>query len=79
MVVDEVAVWKTVADTAFNGINHCNAGNYTAGTGVTKRRTGRSKHGVRRDIDLTQQADAILNVWTGNGGTAVGGDGFMPL
>nr|POE48096.1 peptidase s41 family protein ustp [Quercus suber] len=26
MVVDQTAVWKTVADTAFNGISHCVAG-----------------------------------------------------
>ena len=76
MVVDETAVWKTVADTAFNGVNHCVAGNYTAGTGVTKRHA-RKQHGVRRDIDLSGHVDAMSNVWTGKDGVTFGGDSIM--
>lgn len=79
MVVDETAVWKTVADTAFNGISHCVAGNYTAGTGVTKRSKARKQHQLRRDIDFAAHVDAISEVWTGRGGITAGGDGFMPL
>ena len=78
MAVDETAVWKTVADTAFNGISHCIAGNYTAGTGVTKRGV-RKQHGVRRDLDTSEHTAAIAGVWTGKGGVTLGGDALMPL
>ena len=76
--MDETAVWKTVADTAFNGVSHCVAGNYTAGTGVTKR-AARQKHGIRRDMDAAEHYDSLSNVWTGMGGITRGGDSFMHL
>ena len=78
MVVDETAVWKTVADTAFNGVSHCVAGNYTASTGQTKRATaGRSKHAIRRGLVPDEHLNAISNVWTGRGGITIGGDAIM--
>lgn len=58
MTVDETAVWKTVADTAFNGVSHCVAGNYTSNAGVTKRAM-KAKHGIRRDIDIAEHFNAM--------------------
>lgn len=78
MVVDETAVWKTVADTAFNGVSHCVAGNYTAGTGVT-RRAARKQHGIRRDLDAAEHYESLTGVWTGMGGVTLGGDAIMHL
>lgn len=78
MVVDETAVWKTVADTAFNGVSHCVAGNYTAGTGVPKR-AERKQHGIRRELDAQAHFESISDVWTGKGGVTLGGDAFMHL
>ncbi|RMX99492.1 hypothetical protein D0868_09511 [Hortaea werneckii] len=78
MAVDQTATWKTVADTAFRGISHCVAGNFSsAGIGMTKRSTAR-KLGVRRDWDGREHYDVLRDgVWTGMGGVTVGGDGFM--
>ncbi|KAK5112673.1 hypothetical protein LTR85_011184 [Meristemomyces frigidus] len=78
MVVDETAVWKSVADTAFNGVSHCVAGNYTAGTGVTKR-MARKKHAIRRDLDAAEHYESLTGVWTGMGGVTLGGDAIMHL
>ena len=64
MVVDETAVWKTVADTAFNGISHCVAGNLTSSAGSYKRGGLRRKHNVRRDIDTSEHIDAIAVSYT---------------
>ncbi|KAK4569787.1 hypothetical protein LTR86_002756 [Recurvomyces mirabilis] len=78
MVVDETAVWKTVADTAFNGISHCVAGNYTsAPTGYGKRGV-RKQHGVRRDMDVNEHYDAIERL-AGTVGVTSGGDSIMIL
>ena len=81
MVVDVTAVWKSVADTAFYGVSHCVAGNYTAGTGGTKRHHRRHaptrKHTVRRDLNGSEHIDSIANVWTGKGGVTLSGDAIM--
>ncbi len=75
MVVDQEAVWKTVADTAFNGVNHCVAGSYPS---KTKRSDGiRRKHGIRKDVDIQDHYRAISEVWTGKGGKKLDGDAFM--
>ena len=79
MTVDVTAIWKTVADTAFNGISHCAAGNYTIGTGITKRHGPRRKHLVRRELVSEQHYESLRGVWTGMRGVRAGGDGFMPV
>jgi hypothetical protein len=75
MVVDQEAVWKTVADTAFKGESHCVAGEISSAPGSYKRAV--KKHGIRRDIDLKQHAVAIGTVWTDKDGITHGGDGYM--
>nr|OQO24371.1 hypothetical protein B0A51_06442 [Rachicladosporium sp. CCFEE 5018] len=78
MAVDETAVWKTVADTAFNGISHCVAG--SLGGNTTAKRSApmhKRAHGVRRDLDTEAHFAAIGTVWTGSDGTTLGGDSFM--
>ncbi|KAK5134902.1 hypothetical protein LTR08_005992 [Meristemomyces frigidus] len=81
MVIDETAVWKTVADTAFNGISHCVAGDYEAGTGNTNvtKRAVRKQHGIRRDLDVSEHYESLTSVWTGKGGATFGGDSIMIL
>lgn len=85
MAVDMTAAWKTVADSAFNGINHCVAGGFyderddyvgwPARRGLKKRQL----HAVRRDLDVGIHKRAIQDVWTGKGGITLGGngDGYM--
>ncbi|KAK6435435.1 hypothetical protein LTR95_008382, partial [Oleoguttula sp. CCFEE 5521] len=78
MVVDETAVWKTVADTAFNGVSHSVAGGL--GSNATAKRSApmhKRAHGVRRDLDTDAHFAAIGTVWTGSDGTTLGGDSFM--
>ncbi|KAK3074426.1 hypothetical protein LTR53_003157 [Teratosphaeriaceae sp. CCFEE 6253] len=77
MVVDVTAVWKTVADTAFNGVSHCVAGQYGNSTGANKRAL-RSKHGIRRDLDSAAHLEAISRL-ASTSGVTLGGDGFMQL
>jgi hypothetical protein len=76
MVVDQEAVWKTVADTAFKGQSSCVAGEISSHPGTYGKRAVK-KHGIRRDIDLKQHAVAIGNVWTDKDGITHGGDGYM--
>lgn len=78
MAVDQTAAWKTVADTAFNGINHCVAGGLSGGSGAAAS-VPRSKHSVAQGMDLSNHYRAMKDVGTGKGGVAVEGDGFMPL
>ena len=80
MAVDQTAAWKTVADTAFRGINHCIAEDASA-TKVKRSEEGRVRHTVRRDVDIAGHFRAMSadGVWTGKGGITPGGDGFMPL
>lgn len=79
MAVDETAVWKTVADTAFNGVSHCVAGTYgnTSGTYLHKRGGSRKKHAVRRELDFAQHYASLQGVWTGMDGVTLGGDAIM--
>ncbi|KAK4960967.1 hypothetical protein LTR10_001456 [Elasticomyces elasticus] len=74
MVVDETAVWKTVADTAFNGISHCVAGNYTSS--ATSKRSLRKKHAIRRDLDATEHLNAISRLAVTSAAT-IDGDAVM--
>lgn len=76
MVVDQEAVWKTVADTAWGGESHCVAGSLSSSPSSYHKR-GLKKHGIRRDIDLSEHAFAIGNVWTDKDGITHGGDGYM--
>jgi hypothetical protein len=79
MVVDQEAVWKTVADTAFKGQSACVAGSIASGSsnGTYVKRAEKKKHGIRRDVDLEQLSAAIGNVWTDKDGITHGGDGYM--
>lgn len=77
MAVDQTAAWKTVADTAVKGINHCVAGNYDTST-ATKRSVGSTpRHLARRDLDLAEHYRAKSEVWTGKGDITLGGDAYM--
>lgn len=75
MVIDETAVWKTVADTVWNGIDACVAGsNAFYGNATAKRSVlPRKQHGIRRDIDV-EELWAGLSVETT---TSHSGDGMM--
>ena len=77
MAVDQTAAWKTVADTAFNGINHCVAGNYGSGRKSKRAVRPRSKHAIRRDNNIAEHFRAMSEVWTGKGDVTTGGDAFM--
>ena len=79
MIVDETAVWKTVADVAFKGqTGHCVAGNYGSGGGKMKREVQpRTRHAARRDINIAEHFAAMAETWRGRGSVALGGDGFM--
>jgi hypothetical protein len=79
MIVDETAVWKTVADVAFKGqTGHCVAGNYRSSSDKVKRDIKpRSKHTVRRDVNIAEHFEAMAENWRGRGSVVLGGDGFM--
>lgn len=77
MVVDQEAVWKTVADTAFKGENHCVAGKISSSSAGPYGKRSLKKHSIRRDLDLQEHAAAIGNVWTDMSGITYGGDGYM--
>lgn len=83
MAVDQTAMWKSVADSAFNGFNRCVTGTGNLnGAGDSTKRSLRAfpRHAVRRGLDIKGHYAAFDNVWTGKGGGAtLGGDGFMPL
>lgn len=80
MAVDQTVAWKTVADTAFNGIDHCVAGDYDSGSTKAKRALPRaSKHEIRRDLDIAEHYKAMAETWTGKGDITLGGDAFMPI
>lgn len=78
MAVDMTAAWKTVADSAFNGVNHCVAGGFDSPGPYDKRAPKeRKKHAVRTDLHTRQHVEAITDVWTDKGGTMYGGDCIM--
>lgn len=75
MSVDQTAAWKQVADTAFNGIDHCVAGSYSS---KAKRSAAKPKmHHVRRDMDAAEHYRVMAERWAGQGDITLGGDGFM--
>lgn len=80
MAVDMTAAWKTVADSAFNAVNHCIAGGFSSGEeGSSARRSvdmsRRKKRGVRKDLDVEVHKKAIMNFWTGKDGISFEGSG----
>ena len=77
MAVDQTAAWKTVADTAFNGIDHCVAGNYETSTATKRGQKTRSTHKARRDVNIAEHYKALSETWTGKGDITLGGDAFM--
>nr|POE93301.1 peptidase s41 family protein ustp [Quercus suber] len=82
MAVDQVALWKTVADTAFNGINHCVAGELPSASkekrsGWTNRR-GKVQHKARVDLDKSEHHEAIGRLAT-SGTKQLVGDSVMIL
>ena len=75
MVVDETAVWKTVADTVWGSGDACVAGSNDFYGNKTKRSLGESKrHAVRRDLDI-QALYESLNIATT--GATQSGDAVM--
>ena len=79
MAVDQSATWKTVADTAFHGVDNCVAGDYASGGKVKRTTIEKSKHKVRSDMDVAEHFRAMAETWTGKGSITLSGDGFMPL
>lgn len=80
MAIDQTATWKTVADSAFNGVNHCVAGGFGDARGYIGQKRdliGRKQHPVRRDLDTEVHRFALKNVWTGSDGVTLGGDSVM--
>ncbi|KAF2766736.1 hypothetical protein EJ03DRAFT_174479 [Teratosphaeria nubilosa] len=80
MAVDQSAVWRAVADTAWGGINHCVAGSLPGSnkTSYDARKSSRLFR-QRRNIDTSAHLDSLNNVWTGKHGFKVRGDGMMIL
>lgn len=78
MAVDQSAAWKTVADTAFNGINNCVAGDY-GGTFSKAKRDAKSRrmHTRRSDNSIAEHYRAMDELWTGKNGIVLGGDSIM--
>ena len=75
MVVDETAVWKTVADTVWGSGDACVAGSNDFYGKKDKRDVKQAKkHAVRRDIDV-EALYASLDIATV--GTKMGGDAVM--
>lgn len=77
--MDQTATWKTVADSAFNGVNHCVAGGIESPGGYKRGLSGqeRKKHAVRRDLEMGEHVETFSNVWTGKDGSVYGGDCVM--
>ncbi|KAK4497275.1 hypothetical protein PRZ48_011725 [Zasmidium cellare] len=59
MTVDMTVVWKTVADTAFNGVDHCIAGGIESKGGRKRAAGERKKHAIRSDLDTREHREAI--------------------
>ncbi|KAI4723551.1 hypothetical protein E4T48_00028 [Aureobasidium sp. EXF-10727] len=76
MVVDQEAVWKSVADSVWGDVNHCVAGSGQF-YGHSKRSVGAEaqRHKVRRDLNFAEHWEG-LGVSTGEGLT-LGGDAIM--
>jgi hypothetical protein len=79
MAVDQAAVWKAAADTAFKGVNHCVAGSYGGQYAKRVKRSGAAprKHAIRRDADIAGHFRAMAETWTGRGQITGDGDGYM--
>lgn len=75
MAVDQMAAWKTVADTAFNGINHCVAGDLPSSTPAKR---GKVQHQARRRMEKREHYEAIERLAT-SGTKQFGGDSIMIL
>ena len=86
MVIDETAVWKTVADSVWNGNSACVAGSAVYGNATTATIAASSKrdvmaggqqkrHAVRRDLDREE----ILGSFEVSSGRTKGGDGVLIL
>lgn len=78
MVIDETAVWKTVADTVWGSGDACVAGSndfYGNSTSSAKRSVGGKQHGIRRDLNVEEHF-AAFGVRTG---ATLGGDAVMKL
>lgn len=81
MAVDQTAMWKSVADSAFGGVDRCvaGAGSLGGGEATKKRSVSGLPHKVRRGLDTQGHYAAFDNVWTGKGDITLGGDGYMVL
>ncbi|EME77659.1 uncharacterized protein MYCFIDRAFT_44917, partial [Pseudocercospora fijiensis CIRAD86] len=82
MAVDQTAVWKTVADTAWRGADHCIAGSMKkapayGGNPPKRDLRKRQQHQVRSDLDINEHHLALREVWTDRFGDTHGGSGFM--
>jgi hypothetical protein len=76
MVVDQSAVWRTVADTVWGQGDACVAGSNEFYGKKIKRDVGVSRvHEIRRDVDV-EEAWRGLNVHTGES-VVLGGDSIM--
>ena len=76
MVVEQAAVWRAAADTAFRGINHCVAGDLNQSLSA-RREMAERKRELRRGVDVAEHYRSLSEVWTGKGGVTGGGDAYM--
>ncbi|WPH02081.1 Hypothetical protein R9X50_00493600 [Acrodontium crateriforme] len=74
MAVDQTATWKTVADSAFNGKNHCIAG--SIGPNHYRKRAPATMHTVSENLDTSAHYATLDSVFV-QGKQA--GNGFMIL
>lgn len=75
MTVDITAAWRAVADSAFNGINHCVAGGLGS-TAATNRRTV-APHKQHSSHEKRMLLDSIASINLGQGRVTKGGDSVM--
>lgn len=73
MVVDETAVWKTVADVVWNGKASCVAGGLGSNGTTVKRSVAPREEWQKRDIDV----EAFLESFDVSTGGSRGGDAVM--
>ena len=75
MAVDQSAAWRAVADSAFNGVNHCVAGGLAGASDKVKRMsTARSSYVNRRSISAAEHYKAMADRWVGKKSNVLGGD-----
>lgn len=81
MTVDVSAIWRAVADTAFNRVSHCVAGSLNSTSDSTASATPRKRAStgrkMKRKIDKRAHFESLDSIWASQGSAHVGGDSIM--